>query len=428
MLSKYKYYLSKGSNIPNLSYSHSKDEVSDNSLYCYISEENLIRITEYDCSDILKIKCLGLIMEIKRISQTYRGKADVYQRDENWVTLCAKILRENYGTRDWIDSIRILRELDLIEVDSNFRIGDKKRKKSGVCNSYRLTDLAKKDREVFYVKYTGKILEYLNKEYIYSNSFDKDENIINKVLSENMRHVTLCESPENIAEKYPGPEKEPENSRNALVDIHHKQFYLVECKTSGRRFHNFLGLTREARRAILIDGEPCSEVDFSACHPWICYSFYEKNSKESKIYLNALNRGFYYFIADFIGEDVRDPEVYQKFKISCIAQIFYDYPRNEDGRKLAAFQKLFPEMYHIIQAEKHKSNSDFAYKLQKMEADLMFDGVFFGLFQKDIVAIPIHDGVLCKQRDAEEVKRIMEHEFQEKYGYLPKVGEKRLTY
>lgn len=152
--SKYRYYLNKGSTVPNLSFYPFKDSLltDDNSLYCFISEENLIRITEYDCPDIIKIKCLGLLMEIKRICQTYRGEADFFRRDSNWVMLHSKILKRNYGYRDYPVVIDVLKSLELIDVDGNYSIQNKKEKKDGYSKSYRLTDRMRANRKTFLCK------------------------------------------------------------------------------------------------------------------------------------------------------------------------------------------------------------------------------------------------------------------------------------
>jgi hypothetical protein len=151
-------------------------------------------------------------------------------------------------------------------------------------------------------------------------------------------------------------------------------------------------------------------------------SFYEPGfEKEKKEYHAALDEGFYKFLADKIKSDISTDEKYQKFKIGCIAQIFYDYPRQNDSSKLVMFKQLFPHLHEIIESEKHISNSKFSIKLQSMEADLMFDGVFFRLLSEDITAIPIHDAVICKKQHAGRVRLIMEQEFITKYGYKPEV-------
>lgn len=429
-MSKRSLYSSKGSHIPNLSYSSDPDTFNRNiCIYCFISESNLIRVIEFDCSDLVKIKCLGFLMEIKKRSQTYRGNADTLKREDGWVTLCSKILKNNYGTRDYHSVIQILKELELIEEDPRYKIRHRSAGTDGFSKSFRLTEKAKDGRAAFYVKYTGKIMDYLNGKRL-SNKASEDKNALVTVLMDNLRSVSLCDSPENITEKYPSIKThESACSYDALCDIKNKEFYMIECKKTGRRFHNLLGVSRNSRKAILIDGQKCTEVDYSACHPWLCYSFYEKtDSEERREYLKSLNYGFYRYIGEGIGADISSDEKYQDFKISCIAQIFYDSPREQDGLKLRFFQSRFPNLYHVIQAEKHKSNSDFAYKLQKMEASLMFDGAFFGLYRENIKAVPIHDGVICKKSDALRVKEIMEKEFFGIYQYFPKVGIKDLTY
>jgi len=368
-------------------------------------------------------------MELKKRSQIYRGNADALNRNEGWVTLNSQILIENYGSRDYPAAIRVLLELGLIEEDIRYKIRKRSEGIEGFSKSYRLTEKAKEGRAAFYVKYTGKITDYLNGQKKKKGG-SEDKNLLVDVLMENLRSVSLCDTPANITEKYPSIKThESACSFDTLCDIQNKEFYMIECKKSGRRFHNLLGVSRNSRRAILIDGEKCAEVDYSACHPWLCYSFYEKtDSDEKKEYLAALNYGFYKYIGDGICADISNDQKYQDFKISCIAQIFYDCPREEDGLKLRFFKSRFPNLYHVIQSEKHKSNSDFAYKLQKMEANVMFDGAFFGLFKENIKAVPIHDGLICKKTDAERVKSIMEKEFFAIYQYFPKVGIKDLTY
>lgn len=421
-LSKHYYYSLKGSSIPNLSYSSTLDKGfnSSNSLYCFISETNLKEIINFDCSGILKIKMIGFLEELRLMLQKYRGEADALERGEGWVTMHSKYLRLHYGERDYLTVTNLLISLGLIERDSDYKI-------SGFSKSFRTLEKAKEGRRGFYVKYTGKIIDYFNKNKFYNPSINGDEDFSNKFLKLNLWRAKLADSADNVFEKYKNFDKS-DYSYTGLSDIEHRQLYLIECKKTGRRFHNFMAISRESRNAITIDDELCCEVDYSACHPWLCLSFYKEEGEEKARYLSVLKSGFYKFIAEKLNEDISDQQKYSDFKISCIAQIFYDSPRETDGRKLLIFKNSFPYLYDVIQAEKHKSNSDFAIKLQTMEADLMFDGVFFRLFKEDLVAVPIHDGLICKKRDAKNIKLIMEQEFFTKYGYIPNVGIKNLTY
>jgi hypothetical protein len=419
-LSKHHLYILKGSNIPNLFYSPIINGScldnrlnSDNSVVILISEENLIRILEGPESDLVKIKSIIFLKEILNRYNLMRYKADLLERNQRWVGFSRKNLESLFGSRDTDLVIENLLSLGLIERDNIYSVSE------GKTLAYRLTPKTEEKPEKWRVKYTGKLIARVNNKES-DSLLSQDNNLFNQAVYRNLKTVTLSESAEELAKKFGGNDFFAAYAH--LTEIESGNIFFKEDKKSGRRFHNLTCMPRQSRSAILIDGEPTTEVDFSACHPWLCLSFYESGfEKEKREYHAALNEGFYKFLAKKIGSDISTDEKYQKFKIGCIAQIFYDYPRQNDSSKLAAFKQLFPHLHEIIESEKHISNSDFSIKLQGMEADLMFDGVFFRLLSEDIPAIPIHDAVICKKRHAGRVRLIMEQEFITKYGYRPEV-------
>jgi len=420
MSSKHYTYLLKGSSIPNLLFSPIIDGIclddrltSDNSIVVLISEENLIKLTEGDESNLIKIKSLVFLKEILNRYNLMRYEADLLERGGKWVSMGRKTLEIHFGTRDIDRIINYLTDLEFIECDGLYSVSDKK------SLSYRLTPKISENPEKWRVKYTGKIVDHANNKDILLTA-RKDENFFNKKLYSNLKSASLSESPEILAKKFGGDDFFAAMAH--FTEIESKNIFFKEDQRSGRRFHSFTCIPRESRQSILVEGEATTEVDFSACHPWLCLSLYEAGFEtEKKLYHAALNEGFYKFLAKKLNSDISTDQKYQDFKIGCIAQIFYDYPRQNDSSKLVMFKNLFPHLSEIIQSEKHKSNSKFSIKLQSKEADLMFDGVFYRLINEDIPAIPIHDAVICKKQHANKVKLIMEQEFMSKYGYRPEV-------
>jgi hypothetical protein len=428
-LSKYHKYLVKGSSIPNLYYSPIFNGLSEdhrlnnsNSVYCFVSEEDLINILEFDCPELIKIKSLVFLNELRRKFEKYRGSSDSLGRENGWVDLSRKKIYAFCGSRDSEDVKKLLISLGLIECDGLYS------KSNGKSFSYRQLPRPYPP-SAFFVKYTGKIVDFAKRYSFDDKITDKsgDFDIFDEEIKNNLKRASLRATPEQIAEKYPC--KDFFATLGSLYDITNKQKYLWIDPKSGRRFHNFSSISRDARGAILLDNEDCSEVDYSACHPWLCLSFYEKGYEEEKeLYLSALKFGFYKWFAEKIEHDISDNEKYSEFKISCIAQIFYDMPRHKNSKKVEKFAELFPHLYEIIDCEKNISNREFSIKLQNMEADLMYDGVFYKLISENIVGVPIHDSVVCKTKDAKNVKLIMEQEFFSKYNIMPLVNIKPLTF
>jgi hypothetical protein len=334
MLSKHYTYLLKGSNIPNLFYSPIIDGVcldkrlnSDNSILVLLSEENLIRLTENDNeTDLIKIKSLVFIKELLAKYNLMRYNADILERNDKWVGLGRKTLELSFGTRDVNRIIEYLVRLDAIECDGLYSVSN------GKALSYRLTPRMSQNPERWRVKYTGKIVDHANNKDL-EVKMSTDENYFNKKIYENVKLASFAESPEILAQKFGG--KDFFAAFAHFTDIEDKKIFFKEDKNSGRRFHNFTCIPRESRQAILIDGEPTTEVDFSACHPWLCLSLYESGFEdEKKSYHAALNEGFYKFLAKKLNSDISSDNKYQEFKIGCIAQIFYDYPRQNNSSKL----------------------------------------------------------------------------------------------
>lgn len=435
--SKRKHYSSLGSSIPNMSYCRVINGLnldnrfnSLNSVNVFLNESFLIKVIDSLYPDIIKIKTLILIANICERHSFMGDNSDKKRRGEGWVNLMSSYSRKFYGTRDWPEILKCAEFYNLIEIDQSWSFG--KHSMSFRCNSEII-----KNGEMFSVKYTGSIIKAQNKHLSAVNrmirrgttssgqnsQFSEDRNGFDDLLINNLKLATMSHSAKDIVDILEPDNRDVLLSQLLYIESGHRK--LTSDSNTGRRFHNFVCLPKEARQAILLEGEQCAELDYSAFHPNLMLGLYPNDCQEKGKYKKILEIGFYEEIASLIKYELTDFNK-KAFKQRCMTEIFYDVERKYYD-VFNAFFLNFPILGRIILDEKSESNSKFAIKMQNIEANFIFDKVFPVLSDKNIVSIPIHDAIICKSKEAIQVREIMESLFLENFGQLCSVKNKDLT-
>jgi len=115
------------------------------------------------------------------------------------------------------------------------------------------------------------------------------------------------------------------------------------------------------------------------------------------------------------------------FKIDFFARVFFsNEKRNYTERK--KFAELFPTVSNIITQLKKSHHSNLSLRLQRFEAHIILDRVFYQLsiLYPDSYAVPIHDAIVCEEHIKDIVYDIMVEEIENAIGVTPKLKVEEL--
>ena len=164
---------------------------------------------------------------------------------------------------------------------------------------------------------------------------------------------------------------------------------------------------------ILIGGENVIELDYGQMSLMILYGMVGEQPDESDLY-------------DLSGFGVSNE--YRKGIKKCI-QAIINSPKLP-SKVPKGTRKLLParrSMFDILRAVKSKHSliyslmtSNIGMELFRKESDILVD-VLLALKNRDIVALPIHDAVIVKEKDKQETIIVMKDIFMEHTGLTPNV-------
>ena len=117
-----------------------------------------------------------------------------------------------------------------------------------------------------------------------------------------------------------------------------------------------------------------------------------------------------------------------QFKIDFFGKVFFSKGiRNWKERDV--FERLFPTVSSIINKMKKDNYRDLSIKLQKFEASIVLDKMFYRLATlfPESYAVPIHDAIICEDSIRNEVEKIMIEEIFNIIGVKPSLKVERLN-
>ena len=222
-------------------------------------------------------------------------------------------------------------------------------------------------------------------------------------------------------------------------DVH--RLYLGKVGVYGRFHSNVVNMKKEDRCKITISGERTVEVDYTSSHLAILYA-------ERGVSLSSM-KGDPYDILSLLPEDCD-----MKFLNLCIdtndelhlgerdvvkiitmimintgnvsqAVLAISDKRSDVGKLFNGDRDLINKIISAI-LEKHSIISEDFFTNKSMdlmtkESNLMLDILVECVAENGIAVLPIHDGVLCKESDSEEVSGIMRAIFNKNFGVIGKV-------
>ena len=171
------------------------------------------------------------------------------------------------------------------------------------------------------------------------------------------------------------------------------------CTKGGRFYRCFwIGMPREARRFITIDGEPTSDIDGSAMHVQLLYMKAELPLPDSPLYLYIKGDPERKITKRLMLYMMNTSRTYapKQGRISVIKTYEKHHGKKDDLLKyIIRLEQLHKPVLHML----YRSNWG---DLQCTEARIMLNIMLRGVAD-DIVVLPVHDGCLCKQSERDRV-------------------------
>lgn len=188
-------------------------------------------------------------------------------------------------------------------------------------------------------------------------------------------------------------------------------------------------MPKEERPKLLINGERVTEIDYSAMHPHILYSW-EREQCPEDFYERIMNQCG---CDRFIAKRITLIAVNAKSYVSLVGAINLDKAETERTNKSRAIPEpvLYSELKkqhltpkEVVEAIKtaHPVIAKYVYsasanKLMLVESDIM-TSVLLKLVQLNIPALPVHDSVIIPSRHEDTARRIMQHVSVEHTGFV----------
>jgi hypothetical protein len=377
--------------------------------------------------------CFDSIKDLKTI--TYKGEklktsylVDIvnglilkyYFKKENKYVLNATILKDRYGYL-YNYYINYLVETGILKMINNYRKG----------KSSRIYSLNEKI-------FTNKISRYKNEDKVLLKKYKKK--IFDTVeLTDDEINLISPEIKQKLISDLFDVKIEMERSiffldilKDKDIDMYNRNLYSVDCINNGHIFYHFDSYGRMhtnytilrafiRKNCLLIDGERTSEIDISNSQPLFLTKLINDsksnwiNKEEFDLFKELTMNGKYYeYVKHVLNIEERSDVKEMTYKV-----LFGRNASNSKADKL--FKSIFPTIHRFIQLYK-KENGDYkvlAYKLQKMESDLIFNKIIRKIMSTnpDIKVITVHDSIVIPKKYKDEVNAIFQTEILKEFNF-----------
>lgn len=220
----------------------------------------------------------------------------------------------------------------------------------------------------------------------------------------------------------------------------------VENFQHGGRFYTVTGdiqsMPSKERSCILIDGQPCVEIDIQAMHPAICYtecdSIMPEDPYDFEVYCDFDEDELKSFCKEFNLKDYDPLRNLRKIMLICAfnskslmdlvftvsSKLGEDVKYRQNGehlrRKFVGISNVSVKESINNMKDKNREISQFFHSnsgtiLQYKDATFMAE-VLSRCLQQGIIVIPVHDSVICQKEKQKDVEEIMEKSFEKVFG------------
>lgn len=184
-------------------------------------------------------------------------------------------------------------------------------------------------------------------------------------------------------------------------------FYnFTRSEVNDRVFSNITSFPSKLRRYLKFNDQFQVELDVANCQPSLLCLL---NGFSDPAYKTAVESGlFYEMMAETLGLQRAIVKIRFMKEFLFVKQ---GRRLNESSAVVKYMAANYPGAKKFVDGVMAEGRH-LAIELQKLEAEIMVDGVLKGLMAQGIQCATIHDGMLCKPEDAETGKAVMEITFQ----------------
>lgn len=320
----------------------------------------------------------------------------------------------------------------LVETDNHFKINEKSK-------GYRLSKQYR-EQPIKVYEISGEYETHIRK--VWSETKIKRYSQVHDKLYKCFEHLTIeyNQAMHFVENEFPkiyheATKKELElKQKYAMMQIEKiasKEFYFLPDEVANRLHTNLTNLFSTLRKFIKAKNNFLIEVDISNCQPYLFsyllitytnkFPSYVRHKREFELFYQLTATGKFY---DYLMQEMNFTGNRKEFKINFFAKIFFSkkqigYVYDETKQ----FRKLFPTISKVVDHYKTPCYKNLSIQLQKLEADLMINGVCKKLIEAkpEINIYTIHDSVMTTPENIEFVKATIKKVFKNKIGKEPKI-------
>jgi hypothetical protein len=341
------------------------------------------------------------------------------------VPLHNKILRNMLGRYEAENIIKLLQEMDVIQVNHSYIIGKESKK-------YGLTDNAKTFKYIQVGILSGrmekKILNYKNDLL---NYYLKDKIIHSKIIHNLTKLSFNPATPKaltalNQNEKGTDKDKYYKSTYQALQEMNGytsinqyikcSNFYYTQSKKVNRVFHYFSTIPKPYRESLTLkDGTLLAEIDLKNSQPLIIGLNYlngkAMHTTTDKMLLGDILEGNFYNRIAKHALNKGDLEMhnlytsnYGKFKATVLGQgMYFNYVPLEAVKNAETYlMGVYPDFMKYLREKKRVNGyKSISIEAQQIEAGIFINDLFTRL-DNNHFAVPVHDSIIVKSNDVNQ--------------------------
>lgn len=376
-----------------------------------LPEDVLKYLDKSDLDLKIKFKIIYFLTMIKM--KVENGSSSRSCAGKGWVNLKASVLDEIFGTRDWTIVRKICLKEGFVETDDEFLVGQH-------TKSYRISPKIKRFKSIRYFgkgkafnSLLNKLRKVESKPIVFESEFEK------KVSAHFLKILNEIKLAENYADFIDSTWASKIESYifacERVLNVDHK---IKINRENGRWTHSVSNFPKVLRDKLIYNGEPFIDLDYSNMQPWMAVSLYPFDCPEKEKYIKIVKEGiFYEFFAKRVGKDISQDEKRKQFKQRILRECFFG---DMDYVKYYKIWDVFIHEFPILTKEiikfRKTGKREFAMFLQRKESRITIDGALDELIDVGIPCLSIHDSFMCREKDAEMVKKTMIRHFMK---YIP---------
>ena len=217
------------------------------------------------------------------------GRQAIGDEQNGFCPISTKTLGKMIGRDFACDSLRKLREIGFVECDNKYFPGKK-------AKGYKFTEEIAAIEAVplqLSQSLTSRIVAWRNRR----STTSVEAHPSHATLLAHLQGLTLHPLAHS---KIPlaGIDPKSQLRRDAWCQSAHavdcRRWYFTHDPKSGRVFNNLTSLPKVMRRYVLLDGQPCAEIDIRNSQPLFMAGLYQEQSEEARCYAEIVTKGQFY--------------------------------------------------------------------------------------------------------------------------------------